>query len=53
MKASDANQTGTCQNCGAEHRGCTDMEICHECCDHENTEEELTRTTCLDCGAGV
>lgn len=41
-----------CTNCGHTLVEATDdVEICHECCDHENTRDTLGGELCEDCGS--
>lgn len=55
-EASDVRDV-TCKNCGAEHEAVVNdsdtIEVCHECCEHENTTTELTGEYCDDCGQKV
>lgn len=40
-----------CLNCGRTLPAASnDVEICSECCGHENTRDILTGTKCEDCG---
>lgn len=54
MKASDITDVA-CENCGTVHQNVVtnEIEFCAECCEHENTEAELTGTYCMDCGMDV
>lgn len=53
MKPTDINEV-ECENCGTVHEThANEIEVCEECCQHENTETELTGEYCMDCGAQV